>query len=586
MSASTANAASLRTLRISVYWLLVPIFACLAVIPASIAYIAADYEGAAAWYRNLNPYFYRNASWQDAFFTPSVFSKGKIVAGAAIAVATACSLYFRRAVTARRHWHFNFMWSKADTWSVLILWGFQSLAWSWGMLHAVPAYDEAFSAMNCAMMHPFQCASYYMLPNNHVLFNLLNVPFAGIGNDPVLSARIISGIFGLTLTPFLYRWIKSYTRRSLTAVAMVAVLLLQFPVWAFGFQGRGYMLYTLCTWVAFISAQHYFRYRDRNVLPIHVIATVAGFWTLPSYLYWEFAICIYALGVAVRDKQFDLPFIRSGILAAALVFLAYSPVLCFSGLGSITENQYVSGDKMPVAEYLPKLVEEIDSGIRYAFSWELEGSSYIYLLAFLVPVGLATLLRRAKLFSALGFAWISWFALVAFVLVSQRFPFHRSLIAHVSLLLAVALLSVDALLRRLPGVFQRTRNPVFPALSLGVGIYFCLFNAEKINYNIYFYPADARYNSIQAAVNRLPRGAVTGFSDESFYWKYLCRKRGLASSDRPETHATHYVYIPGQEPLPEALKGRSHQLERVDEYVVLEIDPAATIDPGIKKGHP
>jgi len=46
--------------------------------------------------------------------------------------------------------------------------------WIWGNKMAMPAYDEVFSAQNAAGIHPFQCVSYYMLPNNHLLFNLLN----------------------------------------------------------------------------------------------------------------------------------------------------------------------------------------------------------------------------------------------------------------------------------------------------------------------------------------------------------------------------------------------------------------------------
>jgi len=47
--------------------------------------------------------------------------------------------------------------------------------WAWGATQVPPAYDEVFSAVYCAGNESLLATwSYYILPNNHVLFNLLN----------------------------------------------------------------------------------------------------------------------------------------------------------------------------------------------------------------------------------------------------------------------------------------------------------------------------------------------------------------------------------------------------------------------------
>ena len=105
-----------------------------------------------------------------------------------------------------------------------------------------------------------------MLPNNHVFFNLLNGTLCHFVDNKVISGRIISGITFAVFIPLLYYWLLNKTKSRYYAAAFCAVMMLQFPVWAFSFQARGYAIYLLCAWAAFISLQHFIAARSKATL--------------------------------------------------------------------------------------------------------------------------------------------------------------------------------------------------------------------------------------------------------------------------------------------------------------------------------
>src|SRR5207247_1577156 len=103
--------------------------------------------------------------------------------------------------------------------------------WFLGNAAAKPAYDEVFSAQNIAGVHPFQAASYYMLPNNHIFFNLLNGTLFHGATDKVASGRVLSLLCYLGLITALYCWIKKLTGNYLMTCIVTLVLATQFPTW-------------------------------------------------------------------------------------------------------------------------------------------------------------------------------------------------------------------------------------------------------------------------------------------------------------------------------------------------------------------
>ena len=149
----------------------------LAVIVFCFFYIFSSYDYLCHWYLGLGGHINRMESWTADFFTPVTRAAGNRYCIAAIAIAGLGLVYVYNCLRAKEQMqglgiHFRLDMRGALSLAGCIFAG--SLMWVQGNLSVKPSNDEVFSAVACAGMHPFQTLSYYMAPNNHILFNLLN----------------------------------------------------------------------------------------------------------------------------------------------------------------------------------------------------------------------------------------------------------------------------------------------------------------------------------------------------------------------------------------------------------------------------
>jgi hypothetical protein len=166
---------------------------------ALLAYVLTPYAALRDWYLHRTPNLYRAASWPTDFFTPAVKARGDVLAGLALAGLVASFTYLwlgksRPVAPAAPLRPFT----RADRpWLAGLLVLAASL-WASGATQVPPAYDEVFSVVYGAGSGSLLVAwSYYMLPNNHLLFNLLNGSLFGwLHNLPllVLTGRMLSGL--------------------------------------------------------------------------------------------------------------------------------------------------------------------------------------------------------------------------------------------------------------------------------------------------------------------------------------------------------------------------------------------------------
>ena len=560
-------------IRISRWWLLLPVTACLLIILGCTLYLRHSYNHLKDWYLGLFPCIYRAWDWPQAFFTPAVKSVGNRYCLAAMVLAGFLLIYFLghfiRDKTAKT-WSFSLQRLDAPYMAALYLFGLA--IWLYGFLSCVPAYDEVFSAVNCAGMHPFQTASYYMLPNNHIFFNVLNSILGAFIHNKLLTGRIISGLAFAALIPLLYYWLRSKTNSRPVALLFCMVMMLQFPVWGFAFQGRGYSLYLLCAWASFIFLQRYLQTGRRAPLVAHSIAVIIGFWTVPTFLFWECALAVYLLLRMLSRRRPDWPAIRAQLLAGACVFLALLPVFCFSGTAALMENRYVRADKVSVIQHWPGFRNAFWTTIQYCFSGSVEARNLSYLILFLLPLAILPFIRKSRSAGSVGYYVILWLVFCALEFYMQRFPFQRNLTAHYSLTLAALLLACHSLLYKILGERWRAGQLILTGLCCAAFVvHFARFNRDHIHNSLYFYAADTRYRTLHDAVMTLPAGSRVGVSDEGFYWEFLCQQRGLEASMCMGPSATHYIKDE-TETLPDYLVGRVEKIKQADEYEIYKVN--------------
>lgn len=532
---------------------------------AGVAYLLAPYAVLRNWYLGLTPHMYRAAAWPTAFFTPAVKMQGNWLVLVALAGLLGTALAHWRwpqpVLPAPRH-----RWGRADApWLALLLVLAASL-WGWGAVQMLPAYDEVFSAVYCAGSGSVLVAgSYYMLPNNHVLFNVLNGALFG----PWLAApgllwagRGLSGLAYAGTLVVVYRLGAGWAGRRWAGAGLAGLAAVQFSLWGFGIQARGYALYALLHWVALAGALAYWRQpRRRAALRVQAGAVALGYVAVPTFLFFHAALLLVGAVEQVRQRRVDGLFWRFQAGSVGLAGLLYGPLLGFSGLAALTANAYVR----PAAEGWGAFVVGAWPVLRtyatYCFGEVGWGPWPAYGLA-LLPLALLA----ARPHRRLGLVYLAWvLVLLAATLGLRRVVFHRNALALFSLALVLGPLAVGVWLGR-----WRRWAGIAGALLLGtaLAVNFAWHNPVQQAANLYFYDLPGSYQAARQRLDKLPAGASVTFSEGSFYpyWLYLQAGGQAPHPAQPPRQATDYYLTTPSEALPPALAPHYLPQDTVAEY--------------------
>lgn len=483
-------------------------------------YISQPYSGLVAWYRNIGNTFYRAEFWTTDFFTETTRTKGNTwcIIGAILSliwVPVAWKLPLQRQTN-------GFIHSKREYLLIALL-GVTLSAIS--NLRTYYAFDEVFSALNFASLPQFQGLSYYALPNNHVLFNVLNRTLFFWSGDMVASGRIISmlcytGVLMLSWS-FMKRWMDNIWVRMLLLLSLA----LQFPVWGFSGQARGYEMILFFSVLSLYSAWGYWVERKTYfILPL-VISTVLGMLTLLSFLYWLAGLNIVALWFMAERRKID--WVYMGYMASGMIilFLGYLPLLTFSGLSSMTDNQYMKATSSSVLEFLGKSFADRDYYRKLFTEWfcfDLLSKWPGYILVLLPFIGLVKKWRNneegylplLKIYVSMILA----FPIVCMVL--KNMPYSRNMLSHGYLVWLVVLLVLFTITRQLPKLYK------FLIALLAVGTIFSTTeNYKFMDYGLYYYNVADRYKSLDSAQFKVKPSSTVFLDNESFYWWYMLRKK-------------------------------------------------------------
>ena len=237
-------------------------FAAIAVF--CVFYLFTGYYHLINWFNGLNGCYYRHAYWTNDFFTGKTKVAGNIYCLIALLLCFIGGGYSGRVLIGKQKLNvisdksavsvpFTISVPSIDVALTGVLILFTTILWFYGTSLVYPSNDEVFSAVNCASLHPFQTVVYYMLPNNHILFNLINNLFFHSFTDKVATGRFISLVCYWGIAIISFSWIRNLIHKKWLAFLVSVTLLLQFPVWGFATQARGYELLLLLEWGAFVS---------------------------------------------------------------------------------------------------------------------------------------------------------------------------------------------------------------------------------------------------------------------------------------------------------------------------------------------
>jgi len=538
----------------------------LAVAVFSYFYIYLSFEDTKGGYFDLNPCFYQANQWFQSF-NPATKLSGDLYCTVAIITSIIGFIYVSwRLITLRR--------VKQKTFALEIRPGafifpvflciLQLCLWFWGQTMVAPSFDEVFSAVNCASVPVFQCMSYYMLPNNHVFFNLLNNILFHTASDHVFTGRIISLFAYLVLVIWAYFWFARQFKNRILAFLSAIVLAVQFSTWGFGFQARGYEIYALAQWAAFTLLFDYITSGRKRYLVLNAVFCVIGYITIPSFLYYHAAQILLMALYQVVHKKFDFRFWKYQVLSIVFVFYFYLPVICFSGIEALVGNKYILPSHASTYQFLQEVEFYSRSYIEYCFSNNFLSPTWLSLILFVLPVLL--LFTKKKWLGV--FVIVQVISFIAIVFLMKKLPFHRNLAGQYVIILTVTIFTIYHVLDNIKSWYSK---PVFAIMMILLIGHFIRIGSRGMANNLYFDDATNAYSSIGQYLDDLPKGAVVGCSDQCFYWYYLCSQKHITAHQCPDGQETYYIKQL-DEGFPSALHPLSYKLQsKILDYEVFRM---------------
>ncbi len=219
--------------------------------------------------------------------------------------------------------------------------------------------DEIFTYLYFVSKGSLVSAVYYPGPNNHIFFSLIaswGETFRPIlGAEPIWWMRGISVGASMITCIFMWLWLK---KELGIYYAFTGILLLNLiPIYTvYSVLARGYSLLTLWVLLNAYSMCKLLENNPNRVWSITwVLSSVAGFYTVPTFLYpW---LALGGGGVSLACYQKNLNLVRtmaklSGITVLG-TFLVYLPVFAINGWQAVLRNDWVK--PLPYAELFHRL---------------------------------------------------------------------------------------------------------------------------------------------------------------------------------------------------------------------------------------
>ena len=537
----------------------------------SLFYRLSSYESLKNWYLSLNNCFYKQETWANDFFTQAVKIKGNYLSLAGCTISFAGIIYV------------IYNWRKLKNTSTAIsIPGInkQYLAW-YAVVFVLailigitrlkltaPAFDEIFSAVNCGRLPAFQIISYYMLPNNHMYFNLINHVFFSWSTDLVQTGRLISFVTYTCVLFCAFYWLYKLIKIRWMAFIALLPIALQFTTWGFSMQARGYECELMCGWVSFISIMEYAQSNNKNALHLNTLFNILGMAFLPTFLYILLAEVLFISCMMVYNRTMKWYYLKHQVICCACTFLLYLPGLCFSGATAFTNNPYVTPTAKDLQSYIPTFIEFSRYMINFCFSMFRGEDHPINFVLFSLPL-LLFFSKQKERRSVAIFYILLWIVFAAFTLHIRRQPFIRNMIIHYSLTMAFVVYTFYVITDSLVSYINKaTIRYACQGLWVFAIVYFCRFqlitDRQNVSLNLYFNNVNAIYEEHITAVNAIPPGSSISFSNESFYIYYLCHQKGLKANKCTDGTEKFYVKRPFEQ----------IQCNMANEYTLLKKLPA------------
>lgn len=521
-------------------------------------YIYSSRTYLTSWFYSLNDCFYGKSTWTARFFSPATKQHGNLLAATGIAVGIVLAVYTVRRFRLTRKETKDIVIKDLGWYAAVTALALTAGLWSWRLMS--PAYDEVFSAVNCAELHPFQTLSYYMLPNNHIYFNLINNILFSWLHKPVGTGRLLSllAYVGTLLTA--WHWLRKATNNTIFSFILLLPVAFQFMTWGLAAQARGYEIQLFCAWLSFTTLYSYISGGDRSLLRINTLCCIAGFAMVSTYLHYFIAQALLMTIVMLMRRKADIAFLKYQGFVVAIVFLLYLPAFCFSGIPAFTANRYVSPMYSSWIAFWPDFFNISKYFINCCFSMLFGEDRAPNFILFFLP--LVLLLFKKTEQKIIGIFYVClWLTYILITLNMRHIPFSRNLGIQFSLTMAIVAYTFYLLMHQVAAIVSTVivrrwvLSMLFVTPVLAYTIYLAKTDKRDVAHNIYYNDVNDIFASHSAEASWIPATASIAFSDECFLTYYVFRKDHTNTRRCASGNEDYYVKRK-DEPLPEFYTGK------------------------------
>ena len=532
------------------------IFTSLVIVGFNAYYLLRGYDQLLADYLSLNDCLYRADDFSFSFFNKKTHRQGIYFSTLSLLICISIFFLFVRKYKKKlteRDFIFQFHWKKETSIYLLLISLFSISAWVYGFIITPPSYDEVFSAHKATSLPLFQTLSYYMLPNNHVFFNVINRALFFWAEDKVLTGKIISLVAYISWNFVAFIAIRKLTGSALLALIASLTLGLQLYNWGFSFQARGYEIYGCCEFISLLCLWAYSKRQQSKWLFLNTFVSIIGYACLPTFMYVQAAQILFGCWLIFKSEKIDFIYVKYQGYIFIGVFMFYLPALCYSGLTAFTENPNLLPLKMSYIDFallglnnFPGFVEYTLSGI---YLYALLVISIVIVLFFCLPD------KYGKIKDKELFMFFLFLVLMSFVMMicMKLYPYYRNHVGHfyIGLFLGIYGLTVIINFFSRYTIIKKMSLPIISLLLIGYSFIFIHRNPSHFNFHLYYCDIDFNYKKSEAIFLQIPQSSVA-CSDECFYFEYLAKKAGYTVYSCGLNEADYYI-INKKEKIPEDL---------------------------------
>lgn len=203
-----------------------------------------------------------------------------------------------------------------------------------------PVYvDESQTFIDFTSKGILSSTTEYPYPNNHIFFSILTNLTYHFPFDPLINLRIPNLLIGLTSSLLVYYVVRSlYNHR----IAIIPHLFFTFSYFLtfYSVFARGYMSVIFVTIVCFACIEKLKKSFQLKYVWIYSIASIIGFYVLPTFLYVFVSFILYLIVLFIKQKETIKVLFIVHLLITLIVLLLYTPIIYYNGLDAIINNQW------------------------------------------------------------------------------------------------------------------------------------------------------------------------------------------------------------------------------------------------------